>query len=88
LLLFTQLAEGVDDDTWLYHLHRHDYSAWFRDGIKDDSLAAGGRKIEDDGRLDAAESRRLMIGLIAERYTAGASGLLAGGVLLAPRTDK
>ncbi|HWB09766.1 MAG TPA: HAD-IIB family hydrolase [Pirellulales bacterium] len=73
LLLFTQLAEGVDDDTWLHHLRRHDYSNWFREGIKDEALAEDGRKIEDDPQLEAAESRRRMIGLIAERYTAGAS---------------
>ena len=74
LVLFSQLAEGVDDGTWLYHLRRHDYSSWFRDGIKDDPLAEVARKIEDDPQLEAAESRRRMIGLIAERYTVGASG--------------
>ena len=32
------------------------------------------RQIEDDPQLEAAESRRRIVGLIAERYTAGASG--------------
>jgi len=36
---FVRLAEGVDDDTWRYHLGRGDFSQWFRDVIKDDELA-------------------------------------------------
>ena len=39
LTLFTQLAEGVDDATWLHHLRQQDYSTWIRDAIKDDPLA-------------------------------------------------
>ena len=39
LTLFTQLAEGVDDATWLHHLRQQDYSTWIRDAIKDDRLA-------------------------------------------------
>jgi hypothetical protein len=77
LLLFTQLAEGVDDGTWLHHLRQHDFSTWFREGIKDDSLANDARQIEDDQQLDAAESRRRVIAMIADRYTAGASGLIS-----------
>ncbi len=34
LLVFIQMAEGVDDETWTYHLHRQEYSQWFRDAIK------------------------------------------------------
>src|SRR5204863_357016 len=29
LVLFLELAGGVDDETWLYHLRRGDYSRWF-----------------------------------------------------------
>jgi hydroxymethylpyrimidine pyrophosphatase-like HAD family hydrolase len=36
LMLFAQLAEGVDDETWLHHLQRRDYSRWFREAIKDE----------------------------------------------------
>ncbi len=39
LMLFLQTADGVDDRTWLHHLHRGDYSAWFRCVIKNDELA-------------------------------------------------
>src|SRR5262249_12127523 len=40
LHVFMQLAEGVDDETWLHHLRRGDYSSWFRFTIKDEELAA------------------------------------------------
>ena len=39
LAMFTQIAEGIDDETWLYHLRRGDYSQWMRDAIKDDEMA-------------------------------------------------
>ena len=28
LTLFMQMADGVDDDSWLHHLEAHDYSRW------------------------------------------------------------
>src|SRR5216683_3355973 len=31
LAMFLQLAQGVDDETWLFHLRRGDYTRWFRD---------------------------------------------------------
>ncbi|HLZ88174.1 MAG TPA: HAD-IIB family hydrolase, partial [Puia sp.] len=30
LMLFAHIAGGIDDDTWSWHLHRHDYTNWFR----------------------------------------------------------
>jgi hypothetical protein len=30
LKTFLQLAEGVDDSTWMYHLRKGDYSSWFK----------------------------------------------------------
>src|SRR6202007_2262047 len=46
LALFIQLADGVDDETWLYHLRSGDYSRWFREAIKDEGLAEAARAIE------------------------------------------
>ena len=58
LVLFLQLAEGVDDGTWLYHLHAGDYSRWVRDAINDDELAGEIANIEADELLNPSESRR------------------------------
>jgi HAD superfamily hydrolase (TIGR01484 family) len=70
LLIFGQLAEGVDDATWLYHLHRGDYSRWFRDIIKDEDLAAEAVRIENLREISPQESRRLIKAAIEQRYTA------------------
>ncbi|WP_243713820.1 hypothetical protein [Nostoc sp. 106C] len=48
--MFTQIAEGVDEETWLFHLQRGDYSRWFREAIKDESLAEEVEKIEKKKR--------------------------------------
>ncbi len=72
LTLFLQIAEGVDDETWLYHLRAGDYSQWFRDTIKDPELAAEADVIEQDTRLSAEESRARIRAAVEERYTAPA----------------
>ncbi len=48
---FLQIAEGLDDEAWLYHLHRGDYSRWFSCGIKDQDLAAETRAVENNASL-------------------------------------
>lgn len=72
LMLFLQTADGVDDRTWLHHLRRGDYSAWFRRVIKDDGLAEEAARIESDSGLDAQESRRRIAEGVTRRYTAPA----------------
>ncbi|MGH7192181.1 MAG: phosphoglycolate phosphatase, partial [Candidatus Saccharimonadales bacterium] len=73
LSLFAQLAEGIDAETWLHHLRRHDYSNWFRSGIKDPALADEAATIEANQDLDADQSRATIIELVRERYTAPAT---------------
>ena len=68
LFLFVQIGDGVDDATWLHHLHRGDYSRWFREKIKDDDLSAAAGRIERDNRLSARESRALIRKIIEDRY--------------------
>jgi HAD superfamily hydrolase (TIGR01484 family) len=68
LATFLQLAEGVDDATWLYHLERGDYARWFRDAIKDDELAAEVRLAETD--CDPTNSRAAVAEAIKRRYAA------------------
>ncbi|GAB1544728.1 HAD-IIB family hydrolase [Scytonema sp. NUACC21] len=69
LILFTQLAEGVDDETWLYHLQQGDYSRWFQEAIKDDSLAEEAEQIEKTANNSATESRAAIKAAIEQRYT-------------------
>jgi HAD superfamily hydrolase (TIGR01484 family) len=77
LMIFRQIAEGIDDDTWSYHLRRHDYSSWFREQIKDPQLAADARDIEDNERLGPVESRGQIIALVTDRYTSPATSGMA-----------
>ncbi|WP_238361059.1 hypothetical protein [Iningainema tapete] len=69
LILFTQIAEGVDDETWLYHLQQGDYSHWFQEAIKDESLAQEVKKIEQTTNISAQDSRAAIKEAIKQRYT-------------------
>jgi hypothetical protein len=69
---FLQLADGVDDETWLYHLKRGDYTRWFQEIIKDEPLAQDAAKVEADDALSAKDSRCKIKEAIETRYTAPA----------------
>ena len=75
LVTFIQLADGVDNGTWEYHLRRGDYSRWFRDVIKDADLADEAVQVESDPALTAEESRERVAQLIDQRYTLPATSL-------------
>jgi hydroxymethylpyrimidine pyrophosphatase-like HAD family hydrolase len=66
---FTQVADGVDDETWQYHLRRHDVSRWFRTTIKDESLAAEADDVEARDDLSPNDSRSRIRAAIQRRYT-------------------
>jgi hydroxymethylpyrimidine pyrophosphatase-like HAD family hydrolase len=70
--LFVQIADGVDDETWLFHLHAGDYSSWFHDAIRDPELADEARHIEAETGLSAQQSRERIRAAIESRYTAAA----------------
>ena len=72
LAMFIQIADGVDDETWLYHLGRGDYADWFKTAIKDRELEEDARKAEALRDQTPAESRRLIREAIERRYTAPA----------------
>ena len=74
LILFLQIAEGVDDETWEHHLRAGDYSEWFRDVIKDPELALEAAAAEEDAGLSAAESRKRISEAVTRRYTAPSKG--------------
>jgi hypothetical protein len=67
LVRFVELAEGVDEATWLHHLRGHDYSRWIREVIKDPELAAAVAASEASP-APAAESRRRVLEEIRRRY--------------------
>jgi hypothetical protein len=68
LQLFLQMADGVDEATWLHHLAHHDYSRWVRSAIKNEPLANELADLEQ-GQSSAAESRRLVREAIERVYT-------------------
>lgn len=72
LKIFLQVADGIDDETWLYHLKRGDYSNWFRCSIKDKDLADRIATFERDEGLSARDSRDRIAKAIEEKYTAPA----------------
>jgi hydroxymethylpyrimidine pyrophosphatase-like HAD family hydrolase len=67
--VFMQLADGVDDETWLHHLQEQEYSRWFRKAIKDQDLAAEAAGVENQPGLSPKESRELIKAAIERRYT-------------------
>jgi hypothetical protein len=69
---FLQLADGVDDETWLFHLRRGDFSSWFKTIIKDEELAREAAQIEHDSDASAENSRERIREAIDSRYTASA----------------
>lgn len=69
LRMFLQIADGVDDETWEHHRRRGDYSAWFREMIKDDDLAEEARRVEEMGRADPRFTRDLIREAVERRFT-------------------
>lgn len=69
LVLFLEIADGVDSDTWRYHLQRGDYSRWFGEVIGDDELAREAEAIESERGLSVDETRGRIRAAIERRYT-------------------
>lgn len=73
LMIFAQMAEGVDDKTWEHHLRAGDYSEWFRHQIRDKKLARETSAAEKDETLSPQESRKIVLDAVRKRYTAPAT---------------
>jgi hypothetical protein len=69
LILFQQIADGLDDRTWEHHLRSGDYSRWFKNVIKNDELAREARTVEANNELDPKESRKRIGEAIRRLYT-------------------
>jgi len=65
---FIRQSTAVDDTTWIYHLHRGDYSNWFRYVVADAELADAAAQIEQEADVTPADSRDRVQALITERY--------------------
>ncbi len=65
---FIELAAGLDDETWLFHLQRNDYSNWIDQVIKDYDLADEIRSIESQSDLAPQDSRNAVKQTIEERF--------------------
>lgn len=76
LMLFLQLADGVDDATWEHHRRNGDYSRWLKDSIKDADLAAAVACIEALAEIDPLEGRQQIRVAIERDYTLPAAGPL------------
>ncbi|WP_319585684.1 HAD hydrolase family protein [uncultured Desulfobulbus sp.] len=73
LMLFLQIGDGVDDETWQYHLHQGDFSRWFREAIKDENLASAAERVESLTQATPKESRALIRATVEQDYTVPAS---------------
>jgi hypothetical protein len=73
LSIFIQQAEGVDDDTWRFHLLRGDYSKWMSMALKDPELASEVEIVEKDESLALSETRTRIADAIKQKYTAPAT---------------
>lgn len=69
LHLFLHIGDGVDDDTWSFHLERGDFSRWLRVQVKDADLADAVEAIETELALSADASRAAIRQAVEERYT-------------------
>lgn len=68
LSAFLQIADGIDDVTWDFHLRRGDYSKWFLTCIKDPQLAEAARRVEREP-ADPPDSRARIRAEVEARYT-------------------
>ena len=64
-----EIGDGLDDETWMHHLRRHDYSKWMRTSIKDSDLADDFEQVEATANVTADESRARIRKAIENRYT-------------------
>jgi hypothetical protein len=72
LQLFLQVGEGVDDETWLFHLRRGDYADWFKTAIKDTDLAEQATALAQRDHLSAQEGRAALADAVNHRYAGAA----------------
>lgn len=81
LVLFLHIADGIDDETWAFHLRAGDYSRWLRERVKDPELADEVELVEKNSTLTPEQSREAIRAAVEKRYTLPAdkpSGIVDG----------
>ncbi len=73
LIMFLQIGEGVDAETYLHHLRDGDFETWLRSAVKDEDLADEVANIAANRDLPIDEIRKLVRSAVEQRYTAPAS---------------
>ena len=73
LSMFLQVGDGVDPDTYLFHLRNGDFERWMRTSIKDDGLADEVATVAANDGLPLGETRALVRSAVETRYTAPAT---------------
>jgi hypothetical protein len=71
--IFLQLADGVDDATWMHHLRQGDYSRWIEAQTRDAEVAAAVAEIEKQTGSAPAESRASLKSVLEKHYRRGAA---------------
>jgi HAD superfamily hydrolase (TIGR01484 family) len=86
LIQFLELGDGVDDDTWLFHLRNGDVAQWMSAAIKDESLSEQVAQVALDPHLDAGESRQRVREIVEAIYTLPATPKSTGDEVVTQRT--
>jgi hypothetical protein len=66
------MGRGIDEETWLFHLRRGDYSRWIRDSVKDLDLAEVVQQVEKQCVHATEDSRNRICDAIAAKYSLSA----------------
>lgn len=69
LAMFCDIAAGLDDATWLFHLVRGDYARWFELVIKDEELEQLAQDLSKRSDIPAVDSRLLVFDAIRSRFS-------------------
>ncbi len=72
LAMFLEIGEGVDQDTYAFHLRRGDFERWLRHSVKDAELADEVAALAADGQRDLPAVRAAFRAAVEARYTAPA----------------
>ncbi len=67
LMLFVQMAEGIDEATWRYHAERKDFSRWLNHCLHDALLTEAAKEAEKY-RDDVPHSKNILLNCIKEKY--------------------